>query len=88
MDVFVEELDLRGLGFKRVDPLTTGRPAYHPAVLLKLYIKALNNRDGNFTSAKLKRPLEQMQRLHVLAYNLKRVINILGAPAPMGAMSA
>ena len=31
-------MDLRELGFKRVDPLATGRPAYHPAVLLKLYI--------------------------------------------------
>jgi hypothetical protein len=35
---FVEELDLRALGFKGVDPLATGRPAYHRAVLLKLYI--------------------------------------------------
>lgn len=38
IDAFVEELDLRELGFKRVDPKATGRPAYHPAVLLKLYI--------------------------------------------------
>ena len=38
VDVFVEELDHRGLGFTRVDPLATGRPAYHPAILLKLYI--------------------------------------------------
>jgi transposase len=38
IDVFVEELDLRELGFTRVDPLATGRRAYHPAVLLKLSI--------------------------------------------------
>ena len=38
IDAFVEGLDLRGLGFKRVDALATGRPAYQPAVLLKLYI--------------------------------------------------
>jgi transposase len=44
IDVFVEELDLRELGFTRVDPLATGRPAYHPAVLLKLYIYGYLNR--------------------------------------------
>jgi transposase len=38
VDVFVDELDLGGLGFSRVDPLVTGRPSYHPSVLLKLYI--------------------------------------------------
>jgi transposase len=38
IDVFVDELDLAALGFSGVDPEATGRPAYHPAVLLKLYI--------------------------------------------------
>jgi transposase len=38
VDVFVERLDLRALGFDAVDPSATGRPGYHPAVLLKLYI--------------------------------------------------
>lgn len=38
IDVFVEELDLRNLGFKRVDSCTTGRPAYSPSILLKRYI--------------------------------------------------
>ena len=38
IDVFVDELDLGGLGFDRVAPLATGRPAYHPCDLLKLYI--------------------------------------------------
>lgn len=38
VDVFVEMLDLRGLGFSSVDPRATGRPSYHPAVLLKLYV--------------------------------------------------
>src|SRR5512141_354523 len=37
IDVFVDELDLAELGF-RVDPEATGRPSYHPSVLLKLYI--------------------------------------------------
>ena len=41
IEFFVEELDLAGFGFNRVDPKATGRPSYHPSVLLKLYIYAL-----------------------------------------------
>ena len=44
VDVFVDELDLKQLGFARADPASTGRPAYHPAVLLKLYIYGYLNR--------------------------------------------
>src|SRR5258708_3986180 len=44
IDVFVEELDLADLGFSGVDPEATGRPAYHPSVLLKLYIYGYLNR--------------------------------------------
>lgn len=44
VDVFVDELDLGGLGFSRVEPLATGRPGYHPSVLLKLYIYGYLNR--------------------------------------------
>ena len=38
IDAFVDALDLTGLGFDGVDPAATGRPSYHPAALLKLYI--------------------------------------------------
>jgi transposase len=44
IDVFVDELDLAALGFGRVDPKATGRPSYHPSVLLKLYIYGYLNR--------------------------------------------
>ena len=44
VDVFVDELDLGGLGFSRVEPLATGRPSYHPSILLKLYIYGYLNR--------------------------------------------
>jgi transposase len=44
IDVFVDELDLGGLGFDRVQPEATGRPGYHPAMLLKLYIYGYLNR--------------------------------------------
>ena len=44
IDVFVDELDLDDLGFQRVLPSHTGRPAYHPSVLLKLYVYGYFNR--------------------------------------------
>jgi transposase len=44
IEAFVEGLDLGDLGFSSVDPKATGRPAYHPSVLLKLYIYGYLNR--------------------------------------------
>ena len=44
VDAFVEALDLAELGFKDVEPAATGRPGYHPAPLLKLYIYGYLNR--------------------------------------------
>ena len=44
IDAFVEALDLADLGFDGVEPAATGRPAYHPSVLLKLYIYGYLNR--------------------------------------------
>src|SRR5271168_851961 len=38
VEAFVEELDLGALGFEGVSPATTGRPSYHPGVLLKIYV--------------------------------------------------
>jgi len=38
IDVFVDALDLCGLGFDGVEPAATGRPGYHPGLLLKLYV--------------------------------------------------
>ncbi len=44
VEAFVAALDLGELGFGGVDPQATGRPAYHPSVLLKLYIYGYLNR--------------------------------------------
>ena len=44
IDIFVDELDLGELGFSGVEPEATGRPSYHPLVLLKLYIYGYLNR--------------------------------------------
>ena len=43
IDVFIDELDLSGLGF-RTEPEALGRPAYDPAVMLKLYVYGYLNR--------------------------------------------
>src|SRR4030088_2227391 len=44
IDVFVDELDLMALGFEGMQPEVTGRPGYHPASLLKIYIYGYLNR--------------------------------------------
>ena len=44
IDVFVDQLDLAHLGFAGIDPAQTGRPSYHPSVMLKIYIYGYLNR--------------------------------------------
>jgi len=44
VDAFVDELDLKQLGFDGAVPAETGRPAYHPSTLLKIYIYGYLNR--------------------------------------------
>jgi transposase len=44
IEVFIEELDLAGLGFAGITPAATGRPAYHPSKLLKIYLYGYLNR--------------------------------------------
>jgi transposase len=56
-DVFVDELDLVDLRFEGVIPADTGRPAYHPAILLKIYIYGYLNRIQ--TSRRLEREVQR-----------------------------
>lgn len=44
VDVFVDNLDLTALSFDRAIAQATGRPGYHPATLLKIYIYGYLNR--------------------------------------------
>jgi hypothetical protein len=44
IDVFDDELDLGGLGFGGIEPEATGRPAHHPATLLKIFVYGHLNR--------------------------------------------
>ena len=43
IDAFVDSLELSNLGFKTI-PADTGRPAYHPSTMLKLYVYGYLNR--------------------------------------------
>ena len=44
IEVFIDELDLAAVGFSAVVPAATGRPAYHPATLVKIYLYGYLNR--------------------------------------------
>ena len=44
IDAFVDALDLEQLGFQGMHPKATGRPAYLPAIMLKLYVYGYLNR--------------------------------------------
>src|SRR5438477_3642815 len=44
IEAFIDELDLAALGFAGMMPAATGRPAYHPATLLKIYVYGYLNR--------------------------------------------
>src|SRR5947208_10766813 len=44
IEVFIDELDLAALGFSGTTPAVTGRPAYHPSTLLKIYLYGYLNR--------------------------------------------
>jgi len=44
IEAFIDEIDLSHLGFKGIDPQATGRPSYHPSILLKIYVYGYLNR--------------------------------------------
>jgi len=68
VDAFVEELDLHELGFEGAEAAATGRPAYHPSVLLKIYIYGYLNRIQS--SRRLEREAERNVELMWLTGHL------------------
>lgn len=64
IDAFVGELDLTKLGFEGAEPAATGRPSYHPADLLKVYIYGYLNRvqSGRRLERECQRHIELMWR--------------------------
>ena len=77
VDIFVDELDLASMGFARMVPAKTGRPAYHPAVLLKLYIYGYLNRiqSSRRLERETQRNVELMWLTHRLAPDFKTIAN-------------
>ena len=75
VEAFVDGLDLAELGFERAVPAETGRPAYHPATLLKLYIYGYLNRipSSRRLEREAQRNLELMWLLGRLAPDFKTI---------------
>src|SRR6202011_4894940 len=68
IDVFVDELDLGALGFDGVVPEATGRPAYHPGLLLKIYVYGYLNQVAS--SRRLEREAQRNVEMMWLAQRL------------------
>jgi transposase len=68
IDVFVDELDLGALGFAGVVPEATGRPAYHPGLLLKMYVYGYINQIAS--SRRLEREAQRNVEMMWLAQRL------------------
>ncbi len=77
VEVFVDELDLGALGFAGVQPAATGRPAYHPSTLLKIYVYGYLNRvqSSRRLEREAQRNIELMWLTGRLAPDFKTIAN-------------
>ena len=75
VDAFVEAQDLADLGFERAEPKDMGRPAYHPGLLLRLYLYGyLNNiRSSRKLERETKRNVELMWLMEMLTPDHKTI---------------
>jgi transposase len=75
VDAFVDALDMRELGFATAEPANTGRPGYHPSMLLKLYVYGYLNRvhSSRRLEREAGRNLEVMWLLGRLAPDFKTI---------------
>ncbi|AFM33725.1 transposase [Stutzerimonas stutzeri CCUG 29243] len=75
--VFVDELDLGQLGFEGVIPAETGRPSYHPADLLKIYIYGYLNsiQSSRRFEREARRNVELMRLTRRLMPDIKNIAN-------------
>jgi transposase len=85
VDAFVDELDLAKLGFEGAEPATTGRPAYHPATLLKIYVYGYLNRIAS--SCRLERETQRVVGVPEVPDPQCVHDQRLSAPRPLGARS-
>lgn len=77
IDEYVETRDLKGLGFTHAEVAATGRPPYHPADLVKLYVYGYLNRvrSSRRLEADTKRNLEVMWLLRRMQPDHKTIAN-------------
>jgi len=77
IDAFVASLNLGELGFGRTTPASTGRPAYDPATLLKLYVYGYLNRirSSRLLEREAGRNVEVMWLVGKLAPDFKTIAN-------------
>ena len=75
VEVFIDELDLAGLGFSGMTPAATGRPAYHPSTLLKIYLYGYLNRlqSSRRLERETQRNIELMWLVERLAPDFKTI---------------
>src|SRR5580704_7751745 len=75
IDVFVDDLDLAKLGFEGVEPEATGRPAYHPGLLLKIYVYGYINQiaSSRRLEREAQRNVEMMWLTQRLALDFKTI---------------
>ncbi len=66
VDAFINELDMVALGFEGATPAPTGRPSYHPAVMLKVYLYGYLNRIQS--SRRLERECQRNIELNLMRY--------------------
>ena len=69
VDAFISELDMVALGFEGATPAVTGRPSYHPADMLKIYLYGYLNRIAS--SRRLERECQRNVELMWLTCRLK-----------------
>src|SRR6202165_5118051 len=77
IEVFIDELDLAALGFEGVQPAATGRPAYHPSTMLKIYLYGYLNRlqSSRRLEREAQRNIELMWLTGRLAPDFKTIAN-------------
>ncbi len=75
IEVFIDELDLMALGFSGMTPAATGRPAYHPSTLLKIYLYGYLNRiqSSRRLEREAQRNIELMWLVRRLAPDFKTI---------------
>ena len=75
VEVFIDELDLAALGFAGMTPAATGRPAYHPSTLLKIYLYGYLNRlqSSRRLEREAQRNIELMWLVRRLAPDFKTI---------------